>query len=380
LNTSSKALSGAPAKADNRILILDSLRGVAAMIVVYHHVFVFHYDRFEETLGKGTAALRAAAFVSELNHEAVMFFFLLSGFVIYLSTHKLDLGSREGLNHYIFKRFRRILPLYWITILTTMILGYLAISWQHESFSPTTLAGNLLFLQTSGKVEEYWIQPYGLNGPLWSLSYEMFFYMLYPLFFVLVRKAHRLAGRFLPLDESEFGLLSALGLSILAIGLRYLFFTPFFSFLALFVIWYAGCFLAQLYVKRKTSDVFLVILSVTVLTLGAFWQTIGAVTLMVIAKAWLLFGAGYLYYRFRERLLPYLKGIKRGLHRLFFTLGEGSYAIYLLHYPLLNLFSSMSGIPFYAEIALLGLWIAGAVYLEKTVNARPFEVFRRRYV
>ena len=38
-----------------------------------------------------------------------------------------------------------------------------------------TLLGNLAFLQ------DFFARPYGSNGPLWSLSYEFWFYLVFPL-------------------------------------------------------------------------------------------------------------------------------------------------------------------------------------------------------
>jgi len=166
-----------------RIAILDSLRGLAALIVVFHHVFVYNIAALEQALEQVPWLLSALNFVSNLNHLAVLFFFVLSGFAIALATQKLDLTQNQDTNVYLYRRFRRILPLYWIAIGFTCLIGMLNGNyWSNDSYSVVNLIGNLLFLQTSDKIGAYWFSPYGLNGPLWSLSYELFFYLFFPIY------------------------------------------------------------------------------------------------------------------------------------------------------------------------------------------------------
>ena len=50
--------------------------------------------------------------------------------------------------------------------------------------TPVTLARNLVFI----------IDPaFGTDGPLWSLNYEWYFYLLYPLIFLVARRSWRAA-------------------------------------------------------------------------------------------------------------------------------------------------------------------------------------------
>lgn len=364
-----------------RIVILDSLRGIAALVVVFHHLFVFNYKAWVAKLEPIPWLLDLVRWISDRNHEAVLFFFILSGFVIYLSTRKLDFTKREDLNYYLFRRFRRILPLYWLTLGITFVLGYFSYGWEEPSFSWWSFLGNLFFLQTSPKVGEYWVAPYGVNGPLWSLAYEMFFYLFFPLYWLACQKLSSwLKASWASLNPYTLGFIGALGLAIFAIGIRSIFFTPFFSFLALFIIWYSGYFLAYLYKQQKTADPFILILTLAMFGFQIVDALVGSDTLGSIANAWLLFLPMYLYYRTYEWSARKTRTFKKILNRLFVRVGDGSYAIYLLHYPLLALLTRAIEAPFWLEVLLLILWCWVAILLENWINKQPWNFFKRKYV
>src|SRR5207237_4651180 len=52
--------------------------------------------------------------------------------------------------------------------------------------SPVEWFGNAAFLQG------YWVHPFGTDGPLWTLAYEFWYYLLFPLLLILVssRRLH----------------------------------------------------------------------------------------------------------------------------------------------------------------------------------------------
>jgi len=101
----------------------------------------------------------------------VTFFFVLSGFVLTWSHTETD--SPRAFYR---RRFARIAPAYWASIVITVVIGAL---W-HGGISGRSLAadlGSLSFLQA-------WVPDqtinYGGNGTGWSLSAEGFFYALAP--------------------------------------------------------------------------------------------------------------------------------------------------------------------------------------------------------
>lgn len=97
---------------------------------------------------------------------AVLFFFTLSGFVIY-NAHAQDAGQPARLPHYIWRRAWRIFPLYWLSL-----LPMLAVLW------PGCTAGYLVKILTlapfTGNIAE-------LNPPAWTLRFELLFYIMFGL-------------------------------------------------------------------------------------------------------------------------------------------------------------------------------------------------------
>ncbi len=81
------------------------MRGVAASLVVFHHV----YTRFAYLYPNEPARLhKILTFISDLNVEAVMFFFILSGFSIRLSLRKGLPITKELFNDYLYRRLKRL--------------------------------------------------------------------------------------------------------------------------------------------------------------------------------------------------------------------------------------------------------------------------------
>jgi len=93
--------------------------------------------------------------------EAVLVFFVLSGFVIGHSTEK---SAAPNWARYAALRVRRILPIF----LLGLLLSYLAISASIGAFRHPdwwNLCANLLMLQDVNK-PGIWADPFGGNGPL----------------------------------------------------------------------------------------------------------------------------------------------------------------------------------------------------------------------
>ncbi|MFT6406591.1 MAG: peptidoglycan/LPS O-acetylase OafA/YrhL, partial [Arenicella sp.] len=144
---------------------LESLRGFAAIYVVLHHALPREIDVFGVNLG----------LLFRFGQEAVILFFLLSGFVINYSFQK---GSNRSFSNYFYKRAMRI----YIPLILVMLLGWLIASSRVDGWANPQLIQlllNLLMLQDIGFKPNVIVAPYMGNSPLWSLSYEWWFYMLY---------------------------------------------------------------------------------------------------------------------------------------------------------------------------------------------------------
>src|SRR5580698_4161777 len=95
---------------------LQAGRGIAALMVVLFHTIIFFagdsWDRYSLHLAFRTAGLALG----------VEYFFVLSGAVILLA-HRDDIGHIATVPSYLWKRFRRVYPIYWI-VLTAVVLEY----------------------------------------------------------------------------------------------------------------------------------------------------------------------------------------------------------------------------------------------------------------
>jgi len=147
-------------KDSNRLESLTFFRFIAAASVV-----IFHY-------GRDTQFYKLLPSVLAAGSIAVTFFFVLSGFVIALSSIKKEFS----VGGFYVDRLARILPVYLIAlVLTLALIGIVG--------KDTELILSVLMLQS-------WVSPYplSLNMPAWSVSVEMAFYLLAPALIVLVRK------------------------------------------------------------------------------------------------------------------------------------------------------------------------------------------------
>ncbi|EIM39001.1 acyltransferase [Acinetobacter sp. HA] len=162
-------------------LQLESLRGVSAIVVLFSHCFQAFIAPFDLTL---------YSWVRLLGQAAVMMFFALSGYLIGTSIqNNIQQNSQFNLSHYIRQRCRRILPPFLFALTLTLTLYILApyffSSHTHQfqnsfgmmirttySLEWDNFLGSLFFLNG-------FVTPtLSANAPLWSLSFEVWFYVL----------------------------------------------------------------------------------------------------------------------------------------------------------------------------------------------------------
>ena len=203
-----------------KLTMLDSLRGLASIYVVFNHIF---------STSLIIGGLDFSIFF-RFGLEAVIIFFLLSGFVIQYSYEQ---SKDKSFKPFFLKRFMRI----YIPLICVYFANYFILLIQKTpvNLSWKLILGNAFMLQDLPyPVKQNVICPPLFNNiPLWSLSYEWWFYML---FFFIKNKLKNKASNFVYL------------LAILS-TVTYLFY-PFiinrlFMYLA---IWWVGADLARLYI------------------------------------------------------------------------------------------------------------------------------------
>ncbi|MEL5994724.1 acyltransferase family protein [Hymenobacter segetis] len=164
---------------------LEALRGLAALLVVFEHSIgngptpdpSYHISGFWQYAPPG--------------HLSVMVFFMLSGYVIGLANSK-PITTNSGRKLYLKKRIVRLYPLYLLTLAATFSVAVM----YHTPAGAGTIIGCLLFLQgLVVKVPAY-------NNPIWSLGYEILYYVLF-----LVVSARRWAPGWVAVAFLAFGLI-----------------------------------------------------------------------------------------------------------------------------------------------------------------------------
>lgn len=143
-------------KTQNKLWPLEVCRGLAALYVVMHHS--------REML---PAPIRPLLLFGQ---EAVILFFLLSGFVIHYNYSTRPVFDRAD---FLWKRFVRIYPIFIMVMLLSVVIG--GVHTDVRSFG-----WNLLGMQDS-QLQKPGIgyATFGDNDPLWSLGYEVWFYLFY---------------------------------------------------------------------------------------------------------------------------------------------------------------------------------------------------------
>ncbi len=149
-----------------RLGVLDGLRGIAILLVLWYHVWEFSW------LSPGPAL----EFIPATGFVGVHLFFFLSGFVISYPFVRSALAGRAqpSWREFAWRRFIKIVPSYVLSIAVAYAIGYAQVQ-PNASLVPD-LVTHLLFIHT------WFPLRYGtINGVLWTLAVEVEFYCIFPL-------------------------------------------------------------------------------------------------------------------------------------------------------------------------------------------------------
>jgi peptidoglycan/LPS O-acetylase OafA/YrhL len=150
-----------------RLGVLDGLRGIAILLVVWYHVWQITFL---------PAPFEALEFIPETGFVGVDLFFFLSGFVIAYPFVRAQFAGRAAPSwrHFAYRRFMKIGPSYVLSIVVVLALGYTHFTSVAQAVRD--LVTHLLF------IHDWFAATYGsINGVLWSLAVEIQFYVLFPL-------------------------------------------------------------------------------------------------------------------------------------------------------------------------------------------------------
>ncbi len=154
-----------------RLTVLDGYRAVAALLVVTTHV----------SFSTGFVLSLPLGAVFSRFDIGVTIFFLLSGFLLYRPWARVGLTGTTppAIGTYFKRRFFRIMPAYWVVVLTVLLILPTAVLTTGTALTNLTLTQ---FYVTESRVE-------GLTQ-MWSVAVEVSFYLLLPAIgWLVVRKA-----------------------------------------------------------------------------------------------------------------------------------------------------------------------------------------------
>lgn len=161
---------------DRKLVLVQALRAIAALIVVFLHA---QFDAVHFAGERGFVPNRALPW-----EVGVDIFFVISGFIIVYSSKKI-FGKSGSRQEFLVRRLIRIVPLYWLA--TLVFLG-VALIMPHALNSPSPTAAEILasflFFPLTNSL--------GIAQPVltlgWTLNYEMAFYMIFAAAVVWPRK------------------------------------------------------------------------------------------------------------------------------------------------------------------------------------------------
>jgi len=278
-------------------------------------------------------------FATGLGHQAVMVFFVLSGFFVGGSV--LKSGRFFSAQNYTVSRLSRL----WTVLVPALIITAL-LDWATLQLQPTIIAGarynewnsgpmagaysasigtfvaNLFFLQTITA------PVFGSNGPLWSLANEFWYYLLFP----LMTSVAALTGKYKISTRLVLGGFLIIVFRLLPSGI-----------IGGFFVWLMGvaAYALSQRITRKSRPVSLFVAGVIFLLALAYsklpsWQSISVVSEDLIV------GFGFAAFYLMIASWPIAEACQsdktwRSLGRM---TSEFSYSLYLIHFPVLVLLSA----------------------------------------
>ncbi len=287
------------------IRVLNTIRGIAALIVVVSH-YSNETNLYNKLLGEGAGKI------------GVMIFFLLSGFllsIIYLNQS----ADSTNIKKYFVHRVARVVPLYYFVVVTSFLIYKLIGSGPHYNIlNLSSLLTHVLFLE-------------GFSV-LWTIPVEIQYYVIFPVIWV-VFNCSRLAAVLLMVTIilTIFWLTPKFGFNFLGNHINFNIFIslPFFIIGMIF-----GAYSDNLNKLPKSSwfglGVCLIFLIYPNIHQNLFDRSIGLWYSFTTLFAVSLFFITWVYMVPKENILF--------SNKLGDFLGKISYSLYLLHLPILYIF------------------------------------------
>ncbi len=152
----------------NRVINLDYLRGIMAFsIMIYHYSYYGGWNNLDPNY-----------LINKLSIYGVIIFFILSGMSLFLAYKNFNFLIFKNILLFIYKRFSRILPLFWLVI-CLYLLFFLVTGSSFPDIKNILYAYSLSF-------GFFYPMPYFATGA-WSIGVEIVLYFSFPIIFLLLQ-------------------------------------------------------------------------------------------------------------------------------------------------------------------------------------------------
>ena len=342
---------------------LDAMRGLAAIIVLaFHARLLFFVDRADVTPDMYSVFATVFYLATAFGREAVLAFFVLSGFLIAGSIHRDHMAGRWSAGRYAIARLSRL----YVVLLPALALGlawdilglrlFPAAAVYHGTlansafpFDVTARLGVGNIFGTLGFVQSIVVAPPGSSEQFWSLAYEFWCYALFPLIYIALAGASWLWQR-LAASAAVVAIAWCLGADVFAY----------------FGCWLAGAAVALLPVSLQTRlrryVIALVVAGLAVVALALY--SIKAYGLrmpesgFVLAISFALLIASIASSESSQRL----RAIGQCYGAVSHWLAQRSFSLYAIHLPVLVFLRAWCGDTLWQPtLANIGLWLATVV-------------------
>jgi peptidoglycan/LPS O-acetylase OafA/YrhL len=308
---------------------LDTMRGLAALVVAAGHARGLFFGTIIGTTSQDGVTM---------GHEAVMVFFVLSGYLVGGSVLKMFAANSWSWTNYLIKRLVRL----WIVLIPAILIGlfidnignhffdqagsiYSAPKGQDyvtsESFGQNVyvVLGNMFFLQN------IFVPTVGTNTALWSLSNEFWYYVAFPLILLTIQSNVSTIYRFI----CAF---AAVGIFVL-IGVHAGY---------LFLVWMLGAVISQMPPRIPQHTAGKVVMVAAVVFVAVFLATKKFNTPRFSGEMIIAISTGILIYIVKCQSNISRPSIYSVTSRFFSNI---SYTLYLTHLPFLILLCAIFNSP-----------------------------------
>jgi len=319
---------------------LTSLRFFAALLVV-----IFHYNLSHPFFPN---------WIAGQGYAAVTFFFVLSGFILTYVHYEAGSGLNLSYRRFMWSRLLRIGPTYFLAI--TLIFALYFIAGILRDIDPLRAGLVLLMLQS-------WLPSSALylNPPAWSLSNEIFFYLLFPPIIRILTRSEKTVLAFLATIAVLVCIVTLLRMKMLG-DLK--------SPVSYFVAYFPLLNLPQFLLGIVLGYFFIVKPADRKACALAFSFGVAAFLILIFIRPPQILSANTALFCVVFVSIIYGAAGDRGVahtilsHRALLFLGDASYAIYILHFPIWLWWNHFTSVAYQANLPLIvdfSIYIAAVV-------------------